>query len=218
MNWNQDMTLLLLAWLSYALLHSALASVTVKNGVARALPNWMPAYRLFFNAFAVILIIPVLWLTLTTQSPMLWAWNGLWAWFANGLAILAIVGVMWSSRCYDTDEFLGLKQWREGIKEVEDQESFQISNFHRFVRHPWYSLSLILIWTRDINTTWLLSASIMTAYFMFGSRLEERKLVLYHGSIYPRYAKKVPGLIPRPWRYLSTAEAQALVDESRQNT
>lgn len=216
MFWNQAMTNLLLMWTAYAALHSLLASVTVKRWVVDNKVNWMPAYRLMFNGIAILLVIPPLWYTLTAQTPMLWAWTGAWSWLANGLALLAIFGVMWSSRCYDSSEFIGIKQWREGICAVEDQESFQISSLHRFVRHPWYSLSLVLIWSRDMNSAWLLTASLITLYFIFGSRLEERKLKLYHGDVYQRYAQQVPGLIPRPWRYLSASKAQQLVDENRQ--
>jgi hypothetical protein len=98
---------------------------------------------------------------------------------------------------------------------VEDQERFYISPLHRFVRHPWYSLGLVLVWTRDMNGPLLLSASAITLYFIVGSRLEERKLLVYHGEAYRRYRARVPGLIPLPWRYLNRQAARALVCAAR---
>jgi protein-S-isoprenylcysteine O-methyltransferase Ste14 len=51
----------------------------------------------------------------------------------------------------------------------------------------------------------------MTAYFIVGSRMEERKLIAYHGERYRRYMGKVAGLVPLPWKTISKAEARVLV-------
>ena len=41
------------------------------------------------------------------------------------------------------------------------------------------------------------------------ARLEEKKLLVYHGDTYRRYMARVPGLIPLPWKSLTAAEAEA---------
>jgi protein-S-isoprenylcysteine O-methyltransferase Ste14 len=178
--------------------------------VANRWPTLMPAYRLLFNAQAVLLLLPPLYLTYRWEGPFLWRWTGLGWWLSNGLALSALVLFFWSLRYYDNGEFLGLKQWRERRRRVEDQEGFHISPLHRFVRHPWYALGLVLLWSRDMNLAMLLSASVITLYFFIGYRLEERKLVAYHGTAYRLYQQKVPGLIPLPWRYLNRREAEEL--------
>jgi protein-S-isoprenylcysteine O-methyltransferase Ste14 len=137
-------------------------------------------------------------------------WEGFLWWVANSLALLALLGVAWSMRDYDSGEFLGTRQWYDREMAVEDQEGFHVSPLHRFVRHPWYSLSLILIWTRDMDLAFFTTAIVMTIYFVFGSRLEEQKLVIYHGGKYLRYRELVPGLMPLPWRYLSREQAEEL--------
>jgi protein-S-isoprenylcysteine O-methyltransferase Ste14 len=126
------------------------------------------------------------------------------------MAFLALLGVAWSMRDYDGSEFLGIRQWREKEKAVEDQERFHISPMHRFVRHPWYSLSLVLIWTRDMDLAFLVTAVVLTLYFIVGARLEEQKLIVYHGERYRRYREMVPALLPLPWRYLSCEQANEL--------
>jgi len=204
--------LLCVVWLLYFLIHSLLASLGVKGWVARRWPGLMPAYRLGFNALAGLLLIPPLYLVYGSGSEYLWRWQGLAGWLANGLALLALAGFYWSLRFYDTGEFIGLRQWRERERKVEDQEHFHISPLHRYVRHPWYSLGLVLIWTRDMTPEFLLTAVLATLYFLFGSRLEERKLLVYHGERYRRYRNRVPGLIPLPWRVLSSEEARALTE------
>jgi protein-S-isoprenylcysteine O-methyltransferase Ste14 len=132
---------------------------------------------------------------------------------ANGLALAAIFGFWLSLRSYDMQEFLGLRQLQFHDRKVEDQERFHLSPFHRYVRHPWYFFGLVLIWTRDMSVTTLLSSVFITLYFVIGSRLEERKLLVYHGDVYRRYMARVPGLIPLPWKFLTADQAEALLKQ-----
>ncbi len=203
------------AWGGYFLLHSLHASLAVKRWVAGRWPDLMPLYRLFFNAAATLLLIPPLWLTFSLRGPYYWQWTGIGWWLANGLAVAAALGVFRSLRHYDGGEFLGIRQWRRGERSVEDQERFHVSDLHRFVRHPWYSLSLVIVWTRDMDLSFLVSAILISLYFIVGSRLEERKLITYHGETYRRYRQRVPGLIPLPWRHLSRVEARELESGAR---
>lgn len=207
----RDMALLAFFWLGYFVLHSALASLRVKSWVALHYPERMPLYRLSYNIFSVLMLLPILWLMVRNPGPALWSWQGLEAWLANGLALAAVFGFMKSLNYYDTQEFLGLRQWKSNIQRVEDQEGFHLSPFHRYVRHPWYFFGLVLIWTRDMNAAMLLSGLMMTGYFIIGSRLEEKKLVVYHGDVYRRYMERVPSLIPLPWKPLTAKEAAELV-------
>lgn len=55
---------LALFWLVYFALHSALASLHAKQWVASHYPARLPIYRLGFNALALIMLLPILWLML----------------------------------------------------------------------------------------------------------------------------------------------------------
>jgi protein-S-isoprenylcysteine O-methyltransferase Ste14 len=211
----RDIALLALCWIAYCAVHSALASLVVKRRLAAYWPNLMPYYRLIFNIVALLLLLPILWLTYHAPEPMLWRWQGIAAWLANGLALAAIFGFWLSFKSYDMQEFLGLRQLHLHVRKVEDQEHFHLSPFHRFVRHPWYFFGLVLIWTRDMSATTLLSSVFITLYFIVGSRLEEKKLLVYHGEIYRRYMARVPGLIPLPRRFLTEEEAEALLTQNK---
>ena len=203
--------ILALLWAAYGALHSLLASLAVKRW---ALARWLklgPGYRLLYNSVAVILLLPILWLTLAWRGPLLWEWRGGWAWLANLLAVAAGVGICWTLRYYDAQTFLGLRQWRQGGDTPSEQEQFHISPPHRYVRHPWYFFSLVIIWTRDMDPAFLTSSIMITLYFWLGSWLEENKLLACHGAVYARYRERVPALFPLPWRYLSRAEAETLL-------
>lgn len=209
--------MLALAWLLYFVLHSILASLLVKTWVARHWSGFMPWYRLFFNATASILILPPLYMTFTASGDPVWAWRGGWFYLANGVALLAILGFLLSLRFYDGSEFIGLRQLRNRECRVEDQESFQLSPLHYYVRHPWYFLGLILIWTRDMPPAMLLTAISATLYFVIGTVLEERKLLVYYGDAYRQYQRRVSALIPLPWRHLDGESAKRLISQARRS-
>jgi len=208
----RNIVLLSSCWIGYFALHSALASLAVKRKVAATWPHLMPYYRLTFNLLASLLILPILWLSYRHPGPMLWQWQGAAAWLANGLALAALFGFWLTLSSYDMQEFLGLRQLRSRVRQVEDQEHFHLSPYHRYVRHPWYFFGLVLVWTRDMYAATLLSSVIITLYFVIGSRLEDRKLQVYHGDIYRRYMARVPGLIPLPWKSLTAEEAKVLLN------
>ena len=205
-----DLSGLALAWLAFALLHSALASFAVKERVARQWPAAAPWYRLAFNGLSLATVLPIVWLTYALEEPMLWQWSGGWRWLSHALALTAIAGFVAVARWYDMSTFLGLRQLREHDRQPDGREGFRLSPFHRHVRHPWYFFGLVLVWTGDKNLPLLISSIAITAYFIVGSRLEEKNLLALHGDVYRRYMSRVPGLLPLPGKHLTPEEARRL--------
>ncbi len=196
--------LLATAWIIYGAGHSLLASLSVKQWLFQRWPALQPAYRLIYNAVAVIMLLPQLALMQLYQGDIIFSWPAHWQWLAHGLALLALAGFIWSLKFYDMQAFLGLKQWRARYNPAQEAEApFVISPLHRFVRHPWYSFALIILWTREMDIMMLTTSIIVTAYFFIGAYFEERKLVKFYGKPYQKYRQKVPGIIPLPWRYLA---------------
>ena len=205
--------IIILLFTLYFVLHSLLASLWVKQHVATCCPGLVPYYRLLFNGVALLLVLPLLYVIWRYPGETLWQWQGLGFYLTSALALGAVGLFIYSLSLYDMHEFLGLRQIAEHSAQVRDQEHLKISPLHRFVRHPWYFIILVLIWTRDLTTTQLLTYSLVTLYLVVGSRLEERKLIAYHGEVYAHYRKRVPGLIPLPWKFLRKDEARALMGE-----
>ena len=210
-----DLAGLALGWVAYAALHSLLASLRCKAWVTRRWPACARYYRLAFNLQSVVLVLPLVWATYAIPGDWLWRWTGAWAWFANGLALAALAGFWLSTGSYDMGEFLGLKPLREKRTDAAEHDGFRISFLHRHVRHPWYALGLVLVWTRDMNAPLLVSALAVTLYLFVGARLEERKLEAHFGAAYRDYRRKVPGLVPVPWKRLSADEATELMRRTR---
>lgn len=201
---------LVAAWLVYFAVHSVLASLPVKRRVAARWPGFMPAYRLVFNALALLLLLPIFWMMAANPWPLVWQWQGMGKAAASTLSVLALSGFIWSLRYYDLQEFLGLRQWRGQITAPEDQEHLQISPLHRFVRHPWYFFAMVLLWARDMNLAQFITTVMASIYFTAGARLEERKLLVYYGERYRNYMRRVPGLFPLPWKFITAAEADKI--------
>lgn len=213
----QDASLLvviMLAWAGYGALHSWLAGLGLKERVGRRWPALLPAYRLLFNGLAVVLLIPPLWLTWAWPGEALWRWP---AWVAWPAALVTVAGFLWSLRWYDGMDFIGLRQWRSRGAPSAWHDSLVLSPLHRYVRHPWYSLGLLFLWTRDLNAGWLVATLAVTVYLVIGSRLEENKLIEAFGESYRRYRDRVPALLPLPWRYLSRTEAETLLTLARRH-
>jgi protein-S-isoprenylcysteine O-methyltransferase Ste14 len=97
--------------------------------------------------------------------------------------------------------FSGLQQ---ALDSQPRQEGFRADGMYRVVRHPVYSLGLVLLWLLPVmsaNTLALILAS--TLYIFAGAALEERKLLAQFPE-YEDYRRKVPMFIPGLWKKTDT--------------
>lgn len=212
MNDSTYLTAICLAWGLYGLCHSWLAGSRTKRLLIQRWPALKTRYRLLYNLQAAILALPPLALTWSYPGAPLWHWP---AWIAWAAFLIALAGFLWTMRWYDGMDFLGLRQLRQHDAPGDYREALILSPLHRCVRHPWYSLGLLYLWTRDLNPGWLAAAITITIYLAIGSRLEEQKLVEVFGDAYRRYRARVPGLVPRPWRCLGRHEIKQLSQKGR---
>lgn len=196
---------LLLVWGLYFTVHSWTASDAFKAAVYRRWSGGRVWYRLTYNLISTVTVIPPLAMMLLWRTEPVLHWQGVWWYVANGAAVAALLMFYHSTRYYDMQHFLGttaLQAGRGGTRE----DAFCLSPYHRFVRHPWYFFGLLLLWTRSMDLMQLLSSAAISVYLVVGSMLEERKLVLEYGELYSRYQKKVPSLLPLPWKFLKPGE------------
>jgi protein-S-isoprenylcysteine O-methyltransferase Ste14 len=206
------LVLLAIAWAVYGLIHSGLACPASKTWFRRRFPSRFRAYRLLFNLIAGLLLVPPLWLLFSYPGPALWQWPPVAGWIADAAALAALAGFLWSMKIYDSGEFLGLRQLRQAALEPDRPAPLRLSPAHRLVRHPWYFFGLVILWTREMNAALLVTALILTLYIVVGSRREETDLIARYGEQYREYRRRVPSLIPLPWRYLNARQAQEILN------
>lgn len=209
----KNAVMLAAAWAIYFVIHSLLASNRAKDLVSASLPAFMPFYRLTYNILALLLLVPVLLIAGRCRGPLLWEWKGAMFWVMNGIALLAATGLFITLKYYDPAEFSGLRQLKKDQSAEDKVPRLVLSPFHRFVRHPWYFLGSVVLWTRDMDLSFFITSVAVTVYFIIGSRLEEKKLLRLFGDRYERYIEAVPALFPLPWRHLSQEEAKRLLRE-----
>jgi protein-S-isoprenylcysteine O-methyltransferase Ste14 len=140
----------------------------------------------------------------TLPTIVLWEDPNWLIWVRHGFSVAAVLAFIHTLKFYSLTSFLGLKT---------ETWPLTFSSWHSYVRHPWYFLMLVIIWTQTMTETWLVSASCMTLYLIFGSRIEEKRILRHHPGSYAEYRRIVPGLIP--WRGRALDETTRLRLESQ---
>ena len=191
---RDSLHLLILAasWLLFGISHSMLAGPALEHIFGRY-------SRLVFNCIAVVMTALPFVISALLPVNLLWEEPSSLSWTRHIVSVVALVAFIHTLKFYSMPSFLGLKN---------ETWALTFNPWHRWVRHPWYFLLLILIWTQNMTDTWLVSALCMTLYIVLGSHIEERRILHYHPGSYAHYCQIVPGLIP--WRGCALKEATRL--------
>ncbi len=191
-----EFSLILLAVGAYGLVHSWLASRQAKSLARRLLgPAADRVYRLAYNLFAALSLLPVLALSAKLPNDTLYTFPRPWSLLAlagQGLAALALlVGVLQTGLA----SFAGLSQlWRT---ETAGAGRLVTGGLYRYVRHPLYTAGLVFVWLTPLMTRNLLALYIgFSLYLVIGAIFEERKLVAEYGDAYQQYRQQTPMFIP----------------------
>ncbi|MCA9976040.1 MAG: DUF1295 domain-containing protein [Anaerolineales bacterium] len=197
------MTIFILSFILWAILHSLTADARVKAWVHRQLGERAHAglYRLGYNLFALISILPVLW-ALWTQVPdtLLWRLPSPFDWLALFVQLVGLLGLLTALLQTDIWEFVGLRQavnYFTGKEHLLPPPKLVTGGMYAFVRHPLYFFSLLILWPTPVMTLQTLILNVMaTLYLWAGSRVEEKRLTAVFGDAYLHYKEQVPGLLP----------------------
>jgi protein-S-isoprenylcysteine O-methyltransferase Ste14 len=182
----------------WGVIHSLLASVGLKNVLRRALGDrFMRMYRLLYNVFAVISFLPVLYLMITLPDRPLYQVPPPWSYLMVAGQVISLLFLGAAVLQTDLLSFVGLRQLF-----VEEKIGHLVTNgLYRFVRHPLYTFSLLVLWlspSMSLNSFMVYIA--LTGYIWIGIIFEERKLLREFGRQYADYKSVTPMLIPvRKW-------------------
>ncbi|HCQ29095.1 MAG TPA: hypothetical protein DIU39_02340 [Flavobacteriales bacterium] len=186
----EPITQLFVWWTLYFVLHSVLALKSVKDyffNVFNMLPHH---YRKMYVMLAVIMLIPPLRIISAQHNLILDV--PVWVRIIGFVLILISLYLFPKAwRGYHLKSFIGL--------EPENQQKLVVSGMHHCVRHPLYSVSLLMLigvmLAYPVDTV-VFSSLYTIVYLYIGTLLEEKKLVDQFGEEYIAYKSKVPMLIP----------------------
>ncbi len=179
----------------YGLVHSLLASKRVKTAIRRKFgPASDRYYRLVFNIFGVISLLPVLALAFLLPDQRLYAVSLPWSLLLLAIQALALLGMAVGLLQTGASSFFGLHQLFEP---QAARRGLITAGLYRWVRHPLYGAGIVFLWATPLMTRNLFLLYLgLTSYLVIGAMFEERKLLSEYGPSYSRYREQTPMFIP----------------------
>ena len=162
-----------------------------------ALSPWRRVLTTGLRAVLVLLLLLVLW---QRTEPVVISIQGPWRWCLHAALLASLFGFVWGVRSLDAFDALGVQALlpRSGSKPPQPMP-LAVHGAYRWVRHPLYTSSLLLLWSQpDLTYDRLLFNLSWSGWIILGCYLEERDLRATFGQAYARYQQEVPMLIP--WR------------------
>jgi methanethiol S-methyltransferase len=193
--------ILALLWIIFCFLHSALISVSVSDYFQRKLKETYRFYRLFYNIFSIVTLIPVVIYSRSIRQEPFFVWNGYLLSVKYLLILTGILCFVLGAQRYSASRFFGFAQIKEGKSPNLINKSGKLSSrgILGVVRHPFYAGIFPLIWANDLDVTALIINVILSIYVVIGTLLEERKLIAEFGDAYLNYQQRVSMLFPLQW-------------------
>ena len=186
--------ILAVLWVVYCVLHSVLADIGIKKRLSHAMGRKYRYYRLFYNVFAFLFLIALIYFQVTISTYQLFEATTAILIAGCGLAFSGLVLMVICIGKY----FLNISGLRSLVRE-EATNLLVVSGIHKYVRHPLYLGTFAFIWGLFLLLPYfslLISDTIITVYTLIGIGLEEKKLVSEFGDSYIQYRSQVPKLIP----------------------
>ncbi len=186
----------------FGISHSVLASNKVKRWILQKYGNKIAFYRLFYNLFSTIIFLAVYYFS---PKPDVYIYDLDYPYdiIILILQILSLAGFLWAVSFVDAKEFLGITQIKRYFNgtynpgELDERLTFIVRGPFHYSRHPIYFFSILFLGLRpQMDFFYLIFFLAMTAYFVIGSKFEEKKLIERFGVRYIDYKKNVPAIVP----------------------
>jgi protein-S-isoprenylcysteine O-methyltransferase Ste14 len=174
-------------------------SCMVRKPFRRSLERFIPEeyYSAFYTIVSGIVLLTVIVFWQGSDRTFV-AFHGISGGIFRSMFLLSLVGFAWGTRALKFFDPFGIRQiinFLRGLK--SGQAPFTVRGPYRWVRHPLYFFTLLMIWScTDLTMDRLLFDVLWTIWIFFGALLEERDLIADFGDIYIEYQRRVPMLIP----------------------
>lgn len=182
-------------WVLYGVLHSVLASLSVKRYVEKKYPGLYRHYRFLYNLQAFAGLLLIVWFQWRMNSVLLFTPTVVTTLAGALLCGSGFLLMLFCVKKY----FLSLSGLRSFWQELP-AESLHVGGVHRFVRHPLYLGTFAFLWGLVVvfpTASLLITAFVITVYTLLGIRWEEEKLVEKFGDDYRAYQRSVPKILPQ---------------------
>lgn len=188
-------------WGAWCFFHSFMITSAVTGFVRKRFKKAYRYYRIFYNVMALATLAPVLVYSFSIQELPIFRWEGPFRIVQGLLAFFALLLFIGGARQYDLSQFLGIRQIHEDstCSALTGDCRLDTSGILAMVRHPWYAGGILIVWARDLDTGTILTNLVITAYFLIGAFLEERKLLAEFGEEYIDYQRRTSMLFPFKW-------------------
>jgi protein-S-isoprenylcysteine O-methyltransferase Ste14 len=185
--------------LVFFLQHSGMIRQGYRRWSSKFIPSHYQGAVYTIASGVVLLTLVVFW---QESSRTLVSVGGVLRWSLRAVYCFAMLGLAWAIVALGSFDGLGLKpildRWR---KTRSSPMPFTVRGPYRWIRHPLYLFSMLMIWAYpDITMDRLLFNVLFTAWIFVGTVLEERDLVVAFGDSYREYQREVPMLLPRSLR------------------
>ncbi len=189
----------LLIFFLWALAHSLLASLTIKDILSRRLGRYYHFYRVFYVVLSIVSLI-ALFILFPLPQGRLYAFDGALFYILKAIQTIALVALLFTATISIEDDFLGLraaKKFFSARLDSNDTKPLRTSGIMGYSRHPLYFFITVLLWSDpQMTAAWFTVTLSFSIYFLIGSIFEERKLIFLYGDDYINYQKKVRRFIP----------------------
>lgn len=186
--------ILALLWIIYCILHSVLASLSLKRKLQQWLGTRYRYYRLFYTVLAFIFLVVIVIFQISLPTVQLFHTTTFLLIIGSVIAVSGLGIMLVCIKNY----FMTLS----GLKSLfidEPSSTLIIKGVHKYLRHPLYLGTFAFLWGLFILFPYLslfIANVVIILYTVIAIRFEENKLVYEYGNEYKEYQKNVPKLFP----------------------
>jgi methanethiol S-methyltransferase len=182
-------------WVAWCAIHSLLNNDGPIGGTALLRGPFGRFYRIFYNLLAIASLVLVCNLIPHKHEVMILQWRG---------PLVAVQAVVWAAaffigylsfRLFNVWTFLGLDIFRKP-RTVHVDKGLVTWGIHGVIRHPQFLGGLMLLWTRNLADTDLVTNTVLSLYLLAGAKVEERRMLKKYGDQYSEYKSHVPAFLP----------------------